>query len=115
MNDYFAYVLLKNRSDGRQNCLPIIELVKGHDSLNQPPISRLHIHTVLITQVNKNSPFMHVSPSNPVPEQSQVKLPGVLVQTPPLSQGVDGHSSMSKTDLEFKLKTKRRKTTVCIK
>ena len=93
----------------RQNCLPQTKHVKGLNSLNRSPISRLH--NCSVTQVNENSPFMHVSPSNPVPEQSQVKLPGVFVQTPPLSHGVDGHSSMSKTDWEFQLKTKIRKTT----
>ena len=40
-------------------------------------------------------PFWHVSPSNPVPEQSQVKVPGVLVQAPVLHGVPELHSSTS--------------------
>ena len=42
-----------------------------------------------------NLPFAQVGPSNPVPEQSQVKVPGVLEHDPVL-QGVPvAHSFIS--------------------
>ena len=56
--------------------------------------------------VKSHLPVWHVAPSYPVPVQSQVKLPTVLVQVPPLLHGVPvAHSSTSvigaKYDLMF--------------
>ena len=50
-----------------------------------------------IRQIWVNSPLPQVGPSNPVPEQSQVKVPGELIHVPPL-HGKDStvHSSISR-------------------
>ena len=47
--------------------------------------------------MNINLPSWHVSPSNPVPEQSQLNVPGVLLQVPVLQGLVGLHSLISTT------------------
>ena len=47
--------------------------------------------------MNINLPSWHVSPSNPVPVQSQLNVPGVLLQVPVLQGLVGLHSLISTT------------------
>ena len=46
-------------------------------------------------EAEKDSLLLHVAPLNPVPVQSHMKLPDVLVKASPFIYGVEGHSSMS--------------------